>query len=685
MAVRGTPILSPREQGTKVLLPRASCTNESDDGCAKPTSVPTLPVVLGVVVPIAIAAIVLFYLHRRHLRKLKEEDAKDKYKSLDFGMDPATGGKKKGEKGPDMSMLDTEKADRHGRGLSLDMGAIGSPYILPAALHGSRDSLHSLSRSTNDPHDPYRPVTFVRDDSSIRSGSRSATYRHDNSSTHTGSSGGTDRHRMNDGLLRNAQRMSQSFPPRGESMSPERNANELRYPEPAVAPLSPLNPSISLSPPPPPPPPPAQARNQAASPPPAELAYTPFKPTDPPAPPAVPEPVEMPVVEEPKPAHTAASAPLPRIQSYHAELQTNPNTASFMSDSSYGDGFKVTPPSPPRRHPEHAGGAIEPAMIAPEPLRPNNDHAGLGVDDLGYDPKRLSMSLRPLPPDDPSDNPEQRANRIRSFYKEYFDDSKPEPQGMYNDYYEDYSSEYLDGAIFDPHSNAFVVAQPQAPFAEPVTRRAMTPPPRAPPRFRSGSNIGPPPRIGHMSASSHASSRFPPRGMSSTSGTLPGPRKPLPPPSALNSLPTPAKLKEDSAIFNAMDFAPPVSFRERQNGMRPDSPLGSVRPYSPSVRPHTPLASSFDDLAAMPSPHMLRRSGTFTALDFAPPPRFRDPGSNTSDAGSIRSNRSGMSQTTRIAVRNGAYRVSRIPKEAVDTKDNMLATLRPKMDLVAPA
>jgi hypothetical protein len=127
----------------------------------------------------------------------------------------------------------------------------------------------------------------------------------------------------------------------------------------------------------------------------------------------------------------------------------------------------------------------------------------------------------------------------------------------------------------------------------------MTPPPRAPPRFRSGSM----PRGPHMSNGSMASSRYiPPRGMSSMSGRLPAPRKPLPPPSTLSSLPTPAKLTENSMVFDPIDFAPPVSFRERQNGMRPDSPLGSPRPYSPAVRPHTPLASSFDDLAVMPSP-----------------------------------------------------------------------------------
>jgi hypothetical protein len=154
--------------------------------------------------------------------------------------------------------------------------------------------------------------------------------------------------------------------------------------------------------------------------------------------------------------------------------------------------------------------------------------------------------------------------------------------------------------VFDPATGSFVVAQPQMPFAQPVTRRAMTPPPRAPPRFRSGSN----PRGPHMSNGSMSSSgRFmPPRNMSSMSGRLPGPRAPLPPPAPLSSLPTPSKLKEDSMVFNALDFAPPVSYRERQNGMRPDSPLGAPRPYSPSVRPHTPLVSAYDDLAVMPSP-----------------------------------------------------------------------------------
>jgi hypothetical protein len=74
---------------------------------------------------------------------------------------------------------------------------------------------------------------------------------------------------------------------------------------------------------------------------------------------------------------------------------------------------------------------------------------------------------------------------------------------------------------------------------------------------------------------------------------------------------------------------------------------------------------------------MLRKSGTFTSLDFAPPKKFRDPDS-MSDAGSIRSNRSGISTTQLGAIRNGAYRVSRIPQDVVFTKNDLASQLKPQ-------
>lgn len=78
--------------------------------------------------------------------------------------------------------------------------------------------------------------------------------------------------------------------------------------------------------------------------------------------------------------------------------------------------------------------------------------------------------------------------------------------------------------------------------------------------------------------------------------------------------------------------------------------------------------------------HALRKSGTFTALDFAPPPRFKNSESG-SDAGSVRSGGSGMSANTLANMRAGAYRLSRIPRETVGTKDDIAAALHPNWDL----
>ena len=75
--------------------------------------------------------------------------------------------------------------------------------------------------------------------------------------------------------------------------------------------------------------------------------------------------------------------------------------------------------------------------------------------------------------------------------------------------------------------------------------------------------------------------------------------------------------------------------------------------------------------------HSLRKSGTFTALDFAPPPRFKN-SDNGSDSGSIRSNRSAMSAQQLHNIRAGAYRVSRIPKEVVGTRDEINDSLKPQ-------
>jgi hypothetical protein len=245
------------------------------------------------------------------------------------------------------------------------------------------------------------------------------------------------------------------------------------------------------------------------------------------------------------------------------------------------DVFHVTPPSPP----DHMRAPAPPAHVAPvsppahqqgaaAARRPVNDQAQENLYAAAPDARRVSvMGLRPLPPDHPDDNPEQRANRIRSFYKEYFDDSKPNPQGQYqNEYEADIYADY----------NAYMHEAPQAPYAQPMGRRAMTPPPRVGGgRVRSNTSFG---STGHIANPAFAR-------------PAQQPKKKLPPPIALHNLPTPSAMTDDMS-FTPTLFAPPVSYRDRQAGRRPDSPS---RPYSPAVRAFTPLAASFDDLAVIPS------------------------------------------------------------------------------------
>ncbi|KLJ05382.1 hypothetical protein EMPG_11141 [Blastomyces silverae] len=157
------------------------------------------------------------------------------------------------------------------------------------------------------------------------------------------------------------------------------------------------------------------------------------------------------------------------------------------------------------------------------------------------------------------------------------------------------------------------------------------------------------------------------------------PRKPqLPPPGPLHILPSAHKLKDDTMIL-PIDFAPGPTYKDRKAG-RSETPQGGLRPYVPTRPGHIPLASSYDDLAAMPSPHALRKSGTYTALDFAPPPRFRN-AETASDAGSIRSNRTGVSAAHAYNIRTGGYRVSRLPPGTVGTVEDITSNLKPTWDM----
>lgn len=587
--------------------------------------------------------------------------------------------------------------------LSMDMN-LTSPYLLPPGVNQSRESMNSLAKSLHPEQDPYRTVPlYPGDGASIRSfprdlnspgGSRTDSKRQSLAS-------------MPSGSIIPPRKQSKPLPPDTPTSVSEKSDPFAtpRAPEPAHQvpdhnfvpdanlPTQPIVPEIGTVHP------DDQSVYEMAdvASPPAAVSRDPYT--------GLPSP----------PMEQHHKFELPELPTIHNDdsgigaAHTSNELPGDMHPHDQGLGLSVelptalTPPAEPMPLYPHDQQPMDgqmmyddhanyPQIQTTEYYEDNHGYAvdyqpeqyeqqdGLGVPQV--ENKRLSVGLRPLPPNEitDSEDPEYRANRIRSFYKEYFDDSRDAPPMPHHGDYNGYDAGYLgDAAYYDADTNAFVM-----PYAQPVTRRAMTPPPGGH-RGGPGGFRGPrgPGSVGGMSLPGgrgrpRAGSAFGPRPGSAASAAFRGqPKKRLPPPAALSTLPTPSKLRDDSfAIFNATDFAPPDRIKDQAAG-RSQSPLGERRPYNPAVPVASPLVTAFDDLAALPSPHLLRKSSTFTGLDFAPPKKFKD-SDTASDAGSIRSNRSGISAVQLGAIRNGAGRVSRLPGDTIFTKGQLGDQLKPQ-------
>ncbi|KAK0705243.1 hypothetical protein B0H67DRAFT_497806 [Lasiosphaeris hirsuta] len=716
----------------------------------------TIAIALGVAIPVLAALAALLFLHRRNVQKQRREDSMDPHKSLDFGLGDHPAVPKTKRK----SFLGREKdaASRYDRQqMSMDMN-LSSPYLLPPGLQNSRES---LARTLTQTEDPYRPITNITgsDTGSVRSLPRGSDARSNS--------------RQDAQFPRPPNSSGFSVPPRQNSLpksglaSPEPTHAKpgVLHPEDLEHVPAPLRKDGSVSMPDSPEWEDDYPVGTAVQEPPAVATKMSGNPT---ISPVQPSPADSGVVmgyeiENPFEKEDSQES-LVSLRQTAAGLglvgHVEPMQSSLRSSSSSTDSLPtIAPPQRGQTAPPAApiieepleyydyDFVDEPQNVAQDPRalqgtegrgrtmqrqsRMAGDEHGLGVPH--QDSRRLSVGFRPLPPDEimESEDPEYRANRIRSFYKEYFEDGRPAegappmppmpaqhqnngrprnntqphnkdqrqiaPHQQNGQYYEDYSEGYMpDAPYFDPETNSFVM-----PYAQPVSRRAMTPPPTGqrfpgprPPRAFHGSMGGmhmPPGPYGPPRPGSSVSNRMgPPRPGSGASGMQGrpragsamsgsrhgGPRKPLPPPSALNTLPTPSKLKDDSfALLNSIEFAPPETFAERVRG-RSQSPAGERRPYKLGVPVHSPLVNAFEELPTLPSPHLLRKSTTFTALDFAPPRKFGD-SDTRSETGSIRSNRSGISAQQLGAIRNGAGRVSRLPEDAVFTQAAMQDKLKP--------
>ncbi|KAI5863429.1 hypothetical protein GGS23DRAFT_566968 [Durotheca rogersii] len=644
------------ETGPRI-LPRVNNLDEKPVGGSM-----TIPIVLGVCIPLGVAFCVLMYLHYRTTVRQKKEDETDKYKSMDFGLEGASlpG---KGTKRRSAFFGKEKEASHHKMQLSMDMN-LSSPYLLPPNLQNSRESLNSLAKSLHQNEDPYRPVTsYISGDSPSRQSLPKGAERDSAISKGRPGPGG------------DAPQNQRSIPP---------------------GPLSPIPAAAQ----------PPQIREPVQDVP--DSAKNEFRfVNDASTVPRVPQ-----IQEPPTAASRAASRAVPNSRSLTNEF----NVARPLSDADSRASSPRTSNAPnvppPRKDSLPAGSGFAedyqdytahfqidepdnaPANNGGRQAQRESHVAGLGVP--GQDNRRLSVGFRPLPPDDflESEDPEFRANRIRSFYKEYFEETKvdhgkppPLPAPQQATYYD----EYGETAFFDPETNAFVM-----PYAQPVTRRAMTPPPSSRRPMPGPGPNGPRGHGPHGSMNMPGGPRARPRAGSAASGArwaAPSPRpsssasnprmlnnakprKPMPPPAALSTLPTPSKLRDDSfSILNAIDFAPPPTMKDHVAG-RSQSPMGERKPYVLNAPIHSPLVSAFDDTPALPSPHLLRKSGTYTALDFAPPRRFKD-AEAMSESGSVVSVRSGISSTNLSAIRGGAGRVSRLPGDTVFTQSAAGATLKP--------
>lgn len=682
----------------------------SSDGNSSPASqqesggTNATPIIIGVVIPVLIIFILLFVIWKRRQKITKHEKANDKYKSLDFGVDVIDTGRKGAKGKPEMTTSDVNGDSRKDKGMSLDLGTT-NPYLLPPEVHQSRESLHSLSRSLPG-DDKYRATTFIPDDGSIRSPSSMRSHG-DNSSIWTGST----RHRT--GTMETESKTD--LLPRFPNVRDNAEVPSIRKPMPAAerpphgllvpmsqdpdrhSTLSTNSNTAAL-----------RASNnylgqfisggQKEESKKDEQSGLIVSEKEVQATPPAEEPRELPaavVRNEPPnakrsssyydPNHVGPTVAELADNDHDNHLQQEPTipqieTTSYEMDDTSRSQFPQRTQSVRNREQQdqttHDANSQHPPVPSINVQEHPSQYQAQDYDDdasdyydeeiyedyqdyMGYTNRGSMMGMRPLPPDDPTENPEQRANRIRSFYKEYFDESGKAGFNRQTGYY--------DGSEIYEQYDDFDYG-----YYEQAHSRG--------PSIRSDGR--------HRAFSHGAHGHYPPggpRAFSSMSGRM-GPRqrmppkKKLPPPKPLMVLPTPHKLKEDDFLPNAIDFAPPQVFKNQRAGT-PDNLRGGLRPYSPSVRPHIPLASSFDDLAIVPSPHALRKSGTFTGLDFAPPRRFREHGDTASETGSIRSNGTNLSRMQLASIRSGAYRVSRIPKEVAGTRDDMFAALRPKWDM----
>ncbi|MCO5559782.1 hypothetical protein L7F22_013386 [Adiantum nelumboides] len=410
----------------RVNLGRAGLVARAEDD--KPNTVSSMAV------PIAVCI-------ARNVKRQRAEDANDPHAHLDFGTGdaPIGGGKKKlGRKS--ILMMGGEKGQHKTNQLSMDMN-LESPYLLPPQAQNSHDSVHSLTRNYPQEYDPYRMV-------SSECGNSIRSYNKE-----TGGLVPRVPYSPSDNA---------STPVEKETLAKDPFATPPPAPEPThqgpaqpqlqdpILPVQPVVPEIDTVPYPDEKeamprvpsiqePPPAMAKS------PEDRRYSP--PRD------GPHQFELPGMAQsdnigmasggdisPPPRHPnnqpdglGLNLDLPQpmsplkddmfgnqqhIQPQSAQIVSADSRLSKESDYGYQDAYQpqIQTSEYYDQYEDDGRGRSRQSRMDLD-MQQQQQSQGLGVPQ--QDNKRLSVGFRPLPPDEAleSEDPEYRANRIRSFYK----------------------------------------------------------------------------------------------------------------------------------------------------------------------------------------------------------------------------------------------------------------------------
>jgi hypothetical protein len=573
-------------------------------------------------IPILLACVVLFFIHRHHLKRVRREEKNDKDFDMDLGVGelPVVGAP------PPLAAASREKHDPYLAGsaasindMNLGTAPATAPYLVPKA-NMSRESLHSLS----DPRDnPYGAI--------YTSAPPSPTVGPLSPFSDQASIGGRSNKNLLPTLDVHDDNLGLASRPPSRVASPLAAPDilqESKSPSPAKSPLR----EHKFKP---------EENTQSEN-------VPQFQLNSPPKTKSVP-------TEHPGPVtHADYSLPVP-ADPFVSSAYDNFHEGAHVSAADYGKEREI-----PQHQNDESELMSEIPRLQNNQLLEHNYELRSSEADLYQQPSEIDTGL----PYIQGEAEEDRAKRIQSIYQEYWRDAN---------YYD--GSEEWESLPREPHRPIQTQQSPadnrhgwRDDNQDYYEAHRWQQDNRGPSRNRYDSRQSPvgldfndarwesPPSRPHHSrpSTSYSTSSLP-------SGTR-TPSKPLEP---LQPLPSRGKLD---------DLASPISYS------KPRRFIGAAGRADPTNRPASPvqvLSSSRSYLAELPTPHRLRRSGSFSSIEFAPMRKYANSEVDAGDTGSIRS--LARTEASLMAVSAGAGRVNRLPQDLVPMgKSGVASALRPQ-------